>query len=55
MGAIDAGSIRQSEAQLRPKRPHAETIGPVTFAIPSSFASSSSAGDVTHKAIMAQL
>ena len=55
MGAIDAGSIWRSEAQLRPKRSCVETTGLVTFVIPSTFVPSSSTGGVTFEAIMAQL
>ena len=55
MGAIDAGSVWRSEAQLRPKRPHVEFTGPTASAVPSSFSPSSSTGDVTLKAIMMQL
>ena len=61
MGAISAGSIRQSEAQLQSKRPHVETIDPTASAAPPSLAPSSSApsssmaGGVTLKAIMEQL
>ena len=54
MGAINAGSIRQSKAQLRSKRPQTEMIDPATFAVPSTSAPSL-ASDVTLKAIMAQL
>ena len=55
MGAIDASSIRRSEAQLRPKQPRVESISPTTSAVPSSFAPSSSTGDMTLEAIMVQL
>ena len=57
MGAISASSIRQSEAQFRPKWPRVETIDPVAFAVPpfSLTPSTSIAGDVTLEAIMAQL
>ena len=55
MGAIEASFVQWSEAQLRPKRPRVESTGPTTSAIPSSFAPSSSTGDVTLEAIMAQL
>ena len=55
MGAIDAGSVWRSEAQLRPKRPHVEFTGPTASAVLSSFSPSSSTGDVTLKAIMMQL
>ena len=53
MGAISAGSVRQSKAQLRPKRPHVESTDPVTSTLPSSSTPSTSvAGGVTLKAIM---
>ena len=55
MGVIDASSIRQSEAQLRPKRPRVESTSPATSAVPSTFASSSLAVGVTLEAIIAQL
>ena len=57
MGAISAGSIRRSEAQLRPKRPRVETTDPIAFVVPpfSSAPSTSAAGGVTLEAIMAQL
>ena len=55
MGAIDAGSVRRSKAQLLPKRPHVESTGPVASAVPSTSAPSSSAGDVTLEAIIVQL
>ena len=59
MGAISPGSIRQSEAQLRPKWPQVETDDPAattvlpSFSAPSTSAPSSLAADVTLKAIMA--
>ena len=57
MGAISAGSIWQNEAQFRPKWPRVEMTDPVAFAVPpfSSTPSTFTAGDVTLKAIMAQL
>ena len=33
LGAIDAGSIQQSKAQLRLKRPHVETTDPAASAV----------------------
>ena len=54
MGAINAASIRQSEAQLRPKRPWTKTKDPPAPTIPSTSAPSS-AGRVTLKTVMAQL
>ena len=53
MGAIDAGSVRWSEAKLQPKRPRVETIGPVASAVPSTSAYSSLDSYVTFEAIMA--
>ena len=55
MVTIDTGTVRQSEAQLQPKWPRMETSDPAAFAGHSTSASSSSTGDVTLKAIMAQL
>ena len=55
IGAIDVGSVRQSEAQLQPKRPRVESTSSVTSVVPSSSAPSSSVADVTLEAIMAQL
>ena len=56
MGAINAGSVRQSEAQLRPKWPRVKMTDPATFAVPSSSApSTSAASGMTLKTIMAQL
>ena len=48
MCAIDATTIRRSEAQLRSRRPQIETATP-----PASIAPSSSASGVTLEAIMA--
>ena len=47
MSATDAATVRQSEAQLRPRRPQIETATP-----PASTAPSSSASGVTLEAIM---
>ena len=55
MDAIDAGSVQRSEAQLRPKRPRVESSGLAASAVPSTSTPSSSTGDVTLEAIMAQL
>ena len=62
MGAIIAGSIQWSEAQLRPKWSRVETTDPATSTVPPSSSasstsnpSSSAAGDVTLEAIMEQL
>ena len=48
--AIDAATIRQSKAQLRPKWPRTETTTPSASSAPSS-----STGGVNLKAVMAQL
>ena len=54
MGAINAASVRRSEAQLQLKQPRMEMIDPLAFTIPST--SAPSLGDsVTLEAIMAQL
>ena len=53
--AIDAATIRQSKAQLRPKWPRTETTTPSASSAPSTFAPFSSAGGVNLKAVMAQL
>ena len=55
MSAIDAATVRRSEAQLRLRQPWTETATPPASTTPSTSASSSSAGGVTLKAIMAQL
>ena len=55
MGAIDASSVRWSESQFRPKWPCVESTSPAASTIPSNFSPSSSIGDVTLEAIMAQL
>ena len=55
MCAIDAITFRQSEAQLRPRRPRTETATPAASTAPSTFSPSSSVGGVTLEAIMAQL
>ena len=55
IGAIDATTIRQSAAQLRPRQPQIETATRPTSTAPSTSAPSSSEGGVTLKAIMAQL
>ena len=55
MGAIDAATIRQREAQLKPRRPQTQTAAhPISIA-PSTSAPLSSTGGVTLAAIMAQL
>ena len=55
MSAIDAATVRRSEAQLKPRRPRTKTTIPPTSIAPSTSASSSSASGVTLEAIMAQL
>ena len=55
MCAIDAATIRWSEAQLRLKRPRTEIATPPTSFAPSTSAPSLLAGGVTPKAIMVQL
>ena len=61
MGAISAGSIQQSEAQLQLKQPQVKTtdptapIAPHSLAPSSSTPSSSAASGVTLEAIMEQL
>ncbi|KAL0012617.1 hypothetical protein SO802_007725 [Lithocarpus litseifolius] len=55
IGAISAATIRQSKAQLRPKRPLTETATSLASSAPSTSAPSSSAVGVTLKAVMAQL
>ena len=55
MGAIDAGSVRRSKAQLQPKQPRVESTGLSASAVPSTSAPSSLTGGVTFKAIIAQL
>ena len=54
MGAINDVSIRQSEAQLRPKWPRTKTTTPPASSTPSTFAPSSFVGGVTLKAVMVQ-
>ena len=55
MGAIDATTVRRSEAQLRPRCPQTQTTAPPTSSAPSTSAFSSSAGGVTLEAVIAQL
>ena len=60
MSVISVSFVRQSEAQLQPKRPRKETDAPASsvalpsFLAPSTFAPSSSVAGVTLEAIMAQ-
>ena len=55
MSAIKAATIRQSEAQLRSRKPRIETVTPPASSAPSTSAPSSFLGEVTLEAIMAQL
>ena len=55
MCAINAATIKQSEAQLRPKRPRTETTTSPASSAPSTSTPSSSAGGVTLEVVMAQL
>ena len=55
MCAIDATTVWQSEAQLRPRRPWIETTTPPTSTTPSTSSPSSFAGGVTLEATVAQL
>ena len=52
MGAIEIATVRQSDAQLRPRWTQTEMVAP---AAPSTFAPLSSTGGVTLEAIMAQI
>ena len=53
MDAIDAGTVKRSEAQFRLR--HSNTTAPPTPSAPSTSAPSTSAGGVTLAVIMAQL
>ena len=55
MGAIDAATIRRSEAQLRSRRTQTETATISGYTAPSTSAPLSFASGVTLEAIMAQL
>ena len=55
MSAIDATTVKRSEAQIRLRRHWIETATPPTSIALSTFAPLSFAGGVTHEAIMAQL
>ena len=55
IGAINASSVRRSEAQFWPKRLRMESSDPATSAVPSTSAPSSLTSDVTLEPIMAQL
>ena len=54
MSAIDAATVRWSEAKLRLRRPCTETVTSLASIALSTFASLSSTGRVTFEAIMAQ-
>ena len=51
IGAIDASSVWQSEAQFQLKQPCVEIAVPAASVVPSTFAPSSSAGGVILEAI----
>ena len=53
MNAIDAATVRWSEAKLRLRRPWTETVTPLASTALSTFASLSSTGRVTFEAIIA--
>ena len=55
MCAIDAATVRRSEAQLQSRWPRIETATPPASFAPSTSVPSSSAGGVTLGAIMVQL
>ena len=55
MGTIDAATIRQSEAQLRPRWPKTQTVAPPTSSAPSTSAPFSSTSIVTLETVMAHL
>ena len=55
MGAIDAATVRQSEAQLRLRQTQIETVAPPASLAPSISVPSSSMGGVTLDVIMAWL
>ena len=55
MSAIDAATVRQNEAQLRPRWTRSEKATPPAFSTPSTSTPSSSAGGVTLESIIAQL
>ena len=52
MSAMDATTVKRSEAQLRPRQPQTETVTPLASFAPSNSAPSSSAGGATLEAIM---
>ena len=53
ISAIDAATVRQSEAQLRWRQPRIETTTPLASTTPSTTTPSSSVVGVAFKAIMA--
>ena len=55
MWAIDAATIKRSLAQLHLRQPQTEIAAPPASIAPSTAVPSSSAGEVTLEAIMAQL
>ena len=52
MCAIDATTLRQSVAQLRPRQPQTQMVAPPASTAPSTSAPSSSEGGETFEAIM---
>ena len=55
IGAIDAATVRRSDAQLCPRRTQTETVAPLASSAPSTSSPFSFAGGVTLDVIMAQL
>ena len=55
MCVIDTATVRRNIAQLRLKQPQTQTAAPPASTTPSTFALSTSTGEVTLEAIMAQL
>ena len=55
MCAIDATTVRHSEAQFRSKQPQTKIVTPLVSSTPSTSTPSSSVGGVTFKAVMVQL
>ena len=55
MGAIDAATVRQSEAQLRLRRPQTQTTAPLASTAPSTSTPLSFTSGATFEAIMTQL
>ena len=55
MCAIDAATVKESEAQFQPKQPRTEMVTPPASSAPSTSAPSSLTGVVTLEAVMVQL